>query len=691
MLDADSVTKPIRVLADSELLAAVVQLAASQKSRLGFLPDEAFTQRALRGRLYAVPAMPFGVAAYVLFDVTSTGIAIRHLCVDVSSRGAGLARSLIEAVAVAYPDASCMRLLCRRDYGLDRFWTNLGFTPEGERPGRGAQSEPLTYWKRSFGQPTLLDWRPSQRFAIALDTNVFRDLHEDRSTSPPTRAALADWIFDVAELVISDEVLADLNREPRGSVRASLRAASHGYRRLTHATSDVETIGKAIESELRRRGIAHPGDSDIAHIARASAAGVESLLTRDTRLLETVGPVAAAIAHVRLLPPEDIALRLDEYQQTEEYSTASVAGTSVSKRRLRAGELDILAPAFLDRPRGETSAGYRATVTKARRDGGMADLVESDAGQPLALVLWRRHEQLIDVPIFRVAGHRLARTVAQQLCADLRAASLESEAVGIVRVSEDFVSSHVATALASEGFLPIQGQWIAAAARGIVRPDEVSARLSEAITGRLPDEELRPLVTEVDRPDCSVATGVARLETLLFPLKVAPSPMSCVLIPIRPTFASDLFDDALSAESLFKRPTGLGLEREHVYYSGATFPKSLTAPARILWYVSADRNRRLPGGVRACSHLREAVTDEPRKLTQQFRRLGVLDRRQIESMSGGRAATALRFTTTELFPTPVPLASLRHIFKSVGQILNLQWPNQISEESFMSVYGAGNP
>jgi hypothetical protein len=164
-------------------------------------------------------------------------------------------------------------------------------------------------------------------------------------------------------------------------------------------------------------------------------------------------------------------------------------------------------------------------------------------------------------------------------------------------------------------------------------------------------------------------------------------------LPIRATYAEALFDVSLSAQTLFPRPTSLGMSREHVYYRASKPPRPSGPPARTLWYVSREAGRPGTGSVRACSSLGEVAVDDPDRLHRRFRRLGVYELSDVRRAATQGQASAIRFTDTELFDQPVTYAELKEAALNLGcrtPFVQSAWA--VSPELFEWVYrkGRGN-
>jgi hypothetical protein len=203
-------------------------------------------------------------------------------------------------------------------------------------------------------------------------------------------------------------------------------------------------------------------------------------------------------------------------------------------------------------------------------------------------------------------------------------------------------------------------------------------RFSLALGG---DGEL-PLATAVD------------IERLLWPAKIVDAAIPTFLIPIQPVWAQELFDTKLSDQTLFGALKRLTLNREGVYYR-ARRPPVLSAPGRILWYVSRDKAGAIQdtSAIRACSRLEEVVVGKPKELFRQFRRLGIYEWKHVLKVARGseeQPLMAVRFSDTELFATPISLKELRSTYAALGKGLMLQSPSRVAPpELFAQLYRDG--
>lgn len=153
-----------------------------------------------------------------------------------------------------------------------------------------------------------------------------------------------------------------------------------------------------------------------------------------------------------------------------------------------------------------------------------------------------------------------------------------------------------------------------------------------------------------------------------------------------------VIDQSIAAQTLFGSDPQLALSIENVYYR-ASRPQVLSAPARILWYVSHARNCEESMHIRACSYVREVVTAPPKEIFQRYRRLGVYRWNDIKSIVSGdlrKHVMGFSFSHTELFSQPIHWATLQEILKEKeGKQSQIQTPIKISEECFIELYKIG--
>ena len=215
------------------------------------------------------------------------------------------------------------------------------------------------------------------------------------------------------------------------------------------------------------------------------------------------------------------------------------------------------------------------------------------------------------------------------------------------------------TALEAESFVQVQSGWSCQIERG-----------------------LRPADPDMGRSRAAV------IERSRWPTKVSGAGLPTYLVAIQPVFAERLFDSKLAEQTLLHRELGLGLSREHVYYRAPNLGGFISAPARVLWYVSGGRPGHPDGELRAVSHLAEVVIDSPKVLCRRFERLGAWRYEQVCDAAGRKGqAMALRVVDTELFDDPLDLKALRAVCEEIGTTFRPPFsPIEVDESVFELLY-----
>ena len=178
------------------------------------------------------------------------------------------------------------------------------------------------------------------------------------------------------------------------------------------------------------------------------------------------------------------------------------------------------------------------------------------------------------------------------------------------------------------------------------------------------------------------------LERSCSPL-ISDAAQNYFLIPIRPGFARNLVDRRLSSSDMFGGDPDVLLRWSNVYYRAASHHKMLTAPGRILWYVSGNSKE-----IAAVSHLDEVVLDKPKELFRKFRRYGTFEWRHLYETCGGdisKEVMALLFSHTFPLRRRVPLDEIWKVFDEDGVARMLQSPRKIQPGTFRKLFRLGYP
>ncbi len=676
------------------LLAEVKKLWRADSDTLGFFPNDAFTEYATRKQILVAIDADGICIGYLLYRLSRMRVVIVHLCVAPSERKKGIAKALVGYLREVTREFRGIGLHCRRDFEANIIWPALGFVALYEKPGRIGLS--LTYWWLDYGHPSLISIADHtairSRIKATIDSNVFFDILDDsRSGSEESKSLMADWLQDEVAVCLTQEVLNDIHKHPDPVQRKREREDAQLFPILEASDNEVET---EVE-KLRRLFPAkdkREEESDIRHLARAVAAGAQFFVTHDKPLLR-IADKALALTGLSIVRPCDLVIHLDALLREAEYQPARMAGSLMQISRVQPKQESILADAFAQEE--SRSAFLRRLYTFLSAPQQYETLVVRDAtSQPLALVVYdRQASPELRIPLFRLTRSTLSLTLAGFLAlCSIQTAVREGRRV--TRITESYLSETIISALENGPFAHVAECWVKFNLPACGTAEDLAEKLGTVTTESLQEQEyLHSLVRKVEEASCARdARVLLDAEHLLWPAKILDIDIPCFIVPIKPQWALHLFDERMAKQTLFGANPNIALNGEHVYYR-ARNPRILSAPARILWYVSGDENYPGSKSVRACSRLEDVVVGKPKELYKQFRRLGIYEWKDIYDVARhdtAREIMAVRFSDTELFDAPIPWHDLQRVLlQEEGHSSQIQSPICLTTHCFRELYRRG--
>jgi hypothetical protein len=175
-----------------------------------------------------------------------------------------------------------------------------------------------------------------------------------------------------------------------------------------------------------------------------------------------------------------------------------------------------------------------------------------------------------------------------------------------------------------------------------------------------------------------------KLERLLYPLKFSDLDIPTYIVPIKFYWASQLFDNKGADKMLYGiRNPELSWNRENVYYRSANPDIEKETPARILWYVSEEKDfMNRSKQIIACSYLDEVYINSAKKIFRAFKHFGIFKWKEIYKTAKHNADNkikALKFSDTEVFDRGVPFGIALRIANSNN---NFQTVTKIDKDKF---------
>jgi predicted nucleic acid-binding protein len=557
------------------------------------------------------------------------------------------------------------------------------------KSGRGQDGAELTFWWFSHGHADLFS-RVSEpdaiRQSVVIDANVFFDLHgRDTAESEDSKALLADWVQASVELVITKEILNEIERAADHELRRASRAAATRHAKLKVEDSVFQSLCDGLRP-LFPDSVTLRDEADLRQVAYAIAGGAPFLATRDQTLIERCEALYRSHG-LLVLHPAELINHLDSVEREADYRPARIEGSRLKNALLKADSLNDVVKEFKHAEERENDFKKVLLHCLSQPKAMDVQVIIDQAGAHVLLgVMDRQSSQVISVPVLRRGRHEMAGTMLRNfLRAALAAAA--SEGRNIVAISESRFLSSDGDILREFGFILCGDAWAKLALHVVGKLDVIQMAVDRLVVDATFQNATNAATLAIAAAAQAQGTSaMAAIERQLWPAKAIGFDVPSFIVSIRPEWAQHFFDAELGSQMLFGLREDLHLGVEGVYYRKAR-NNNLVAPGRILWYVSQGSG---DGSmtVKACSQLEEVIVGKPKELFRRFQRLGVYQWQDVYAAADHDIThdiVAFRFRMTERFKVPVEMNTL--------ETLNIRGPfmspRQISEEQFAFIYKKG--
>ena len=659
---------------------AVDKLMKDNAQTLGFLPRKALQDYLDRGTVMGIQDDSGTLLAYLLYADHSTYFRIVHLCVSSTSRGQGFARKLVDQLSLIGGTSHIyIKLSCRRDYEANKMWPELGFVPRGEKRGRSKEGHFLTLWIRHLGKDQQLSLfqadKSDDRVHAVLDAQVVFSMDEpDSDKAQPSKALLADHLADSVRFCKTDELLVEINRSDDHEKRSRSRQRADQYPSVEYDSVIKGQFYDKLKHVLPSGSDA--ANSDINHLAITAASdGIKVFVTEDMGILKRQREILECTG-VSVVCPSELIVRLHELSNRQLYVPSRIAGEQgLEWRRMSSDDLQAFP---FDRFLGQAGQTEKKGILRQKLNEHCARPQQYRVEQlwlgseVMALRVVTESSSKINIMLARIARGEDHALFGRYLLADTitRAARHHDECM--IQVEDSVVPPPVFPYLSDMGFVRYENAYVRFVFSGTWSRLDVLSRI----------RKLAPSVQGLYN-----SKACTDLEEVCSPLSVTDADQRFVLVSIKPGYAISLVDNSGSARDMFGGKVDVLLRWKNVYYRRKTHHRKLKAPARILWYVSGNQRE-----VVAVSRLDDVVCDKPKVLFKRFKRLGVLDWKDIFNMCRKDVSMelmALLFSHTFAFRKPVSLAMLREILENGRGTLSLQSPLMLTANEFAEIYRRG--
>ena len=698
MPDKDSTAREIvPAKTGSELLRDVMALGRANAKTLRFFPTGAFEDYASRRQVLAC-VEDGRLTGYLVFRTSDVTITLVHLCVADEHRGRGIAKSLVDHLGERLPGFAGILARCRIDFPANSIWPSLGFTPRTEVLGRATRhTSTLCVWWRDLGLPDLFSTAPSERPVAALDTNILIDLQAEPSEPKheESKSLFADWLRDSIDYVVTDEIFIEIARHPDVGVRETRRSCASSFdcladtdreltRKLTLQLGD--TIGPSASEQDK---------SDRRHLALSVLGGARFFVTKDANLLAAGSEIEECIGLV-VTRPADFIARTHADLTEQSFAPIRLSGSTLSIRPYADADIDDLVGTFqaFDRSerRSEILGVLRNSLAQPRHSDGQ--IVRDQDARLQGFLLLRIVDDEARIQLLRTTRGPLSDVLSRHLVwlAVQRACQ---RGCSVIRLTDRHVPKATEGVFGALGFRPAAGGMAKINGLGVVSTRSLADHLRAVDPGFTDPTWIEDTVHVLVREQSGLPSQFALVcERLMWPAKLLDTALPSFIVPIQPEWAMHLFHARLAGESLFGPDPSLMLRLNNVYYRSSR-PRRIEAPARILWYVTASRERPSTKCVAATSLVEEVVRGPAKEIFSQFKRYGVFEWADVRDLARDDPygiVEALRFGHTEPFERPVDLARIRELTGRAGvQMPVLQSPSRVPTDLFSAIYREGFP
>lgn len=353
--------------------------------------------------------------------------------------------------------------------------------------------------------------------------------------------------------------------------------------------ANVNTV-RSIEKELEEifRGKTQNDISDRRQLAETIASDIGFFVTLDLPMLSKSQAIYEKY-NLSILNPTEFILTIEQIQNQQIYNPAKLEGVHFIISKPQSTDIKKLVDKFHQIEQEEKKHTFNNVVTLLTNDiNNVTRMVISPNGERIAFWGYEANDYMIEIKFIRVKFGKLSSTLFKQLITNILKVAVK-EKKRVVKMKDDFLKDEFQLTLTEFGFWQSGDCLIKNVASGIIEFkklfDEFSF-LKEHIF-------ISNLYTEIKQTEDEVIQKqlLFRLERFLYPLKFSDLDIPTYIVPIKFHWASQLFDSKGAELTIYgMQNPELGWNRENIYYRAANPDIEKEVPARILWYISEDRN-----------------------------------------------------------------------------------------------------
>ena len=670
----------------------IYNLWRKDSKTLGFFPKGAFEEYAQKNQIILAFSESNQFIGYLLYRLPNQIVSITHLCIDSDFRGNGIPELLFNSLTNTSSNRDGISLDCRRDYGIEKLWTGLGFKAVSEKIGRGTDKAIVTKWWYDYGNENLF----SRAFddsgdvtQIVVDANIFIDFNDDDPIAEESKALLADWLSDKINIFITPEIHNEINRSSNSNQRELERKRLSYYDLIPNHPEQSKVIEEQLWT-IYKTNLSEQDKSDIRHLSHAIAANIDYFITRDDIILGKSDLIYEKFS-ISVMRPSELIINIDKLERYDDYKPSRLAGTNARIQKIDNLNEDELAKNFQKHELGETKKQFLSSLRDILKDPINNDcyIIRKRNNDLIGLLCYKNNKNgEMEVPLIRAVKSSLEYTIIHYLAFKSTIDSYTRSNI-LTSIKDKYICRAVKQVLLKNNFSNCDENLI----KLNVNKSSTSVDISNYMRSfDINNKHLTGVLHKLDDIDCLNKEQTWEIEKLIWPGKILNTNIDTYIVSIKPGWARDLFDHDLSAGDLFGSSLELALNIECAYYRSILNSGGLSSSSRILWYVSSDSQHKSLG-IRACSQLEDVIITKPKDAYKEFRRLGVYKWNDIYNLADKdieKEVMVLRFKNTEVFKKPIDYDTLCKILQKNDIGVQLLSPTKVNADIFNEIYSHGN-
>lgn len=679
---------------NSKFLEEVIALGAKHSNTLGFLPVGGFKDHAKK-KWIIIAHKDNELLGYLLFrlGMKNSKISITHLCVKPEQRGNQISTKLLNVLKNKYYNSFAgIVLSCRKDYKeANQLWERYGFVSKKEIRSRSNDEKYLIKWWYDFNQTDLFNYyeQTSQKLRVLLDANVIIKLRDNHIVEhDEVKALLADWLSDEVEYYFAPEFYNEINRDTK-------RERAENTRKFIRISFKEARLDKDECSKIRENlikilpGKSENDNSDRKQLAECVASGIEYFITGDGPILSKRNEIQEMF-DITILSPLEFILEIDKITSTISYHPSRLAGAIQTTKKVDNKEIEKLIDKFLVKRQSESKNDFKNTVNKVLQNLKISNIktVTCLVNGDLAFWGYILQPNSVEVPFFRFAENSLSQTLFAQLVAEIINLAINN-GKPFIEISDNYFCEYQEQILSDLGFVKIKSSWHKIALKGLLKSTELIQKFP--FVGDYFGLDIFDKINQLGNSELKTKL-ILEIERKLYPLKFSDLEIPCYIIPIKPFWASQLFDNYISNSTIFGAKPDKIWNRENVYYRNIR-PVTEKVPARLLWYASSEKDFIRQKAIIGVSYLDDVSIDLVKKQYNKFKKYGIYewkDLYKLANMNINNPVKALKFSDTEVFKNILPLSKITEILLSNNRKRNtFTSPLEVNNKVFNDVYKLG--